>query len=60
MARKAIVTGRGTLMKVVNQWFSKVFATFLPFRTWVPSFPPSKKKYLVNQSEEFFSLHPNL
>ena len=42
------------------QWFSKVFARFLPFRTWVPSFPPSKNKYLNDQSEEFFCLHPNL
>ena len=36
------------------QWFSKVFATFFPFRTWVPSFPPSKKEYLNDQTEEFF------
>ena len=41
------------------QWFSKVFATFLPFRTRVPSFP-LLKKHLDDQSEEFFCLHPNL
>ena len=44
----------------LHQWFSKVFTTFLPFRTWVPSFPPSKKEYLNDQSEEFFCLYPNL
>ena len=44
----------------LNQWFSEVFATFLPFRTWVPSFPSSKKEYPDDQSEELFCFHRNL
>ena len=33
----------------LDQWFSNVLATLLPFRIWVPSFPPSKKEYLDDQ-----------
>ena len=38
--------GNKLQIKIIDQWFSKVFATFLPFRTWVPSFLPSKKEYV--------------
>ena len=38
--------GNKLQIKIIDQWFAKVFATFLPFRTWVPSFLPSKKEYV--------------
>ena len=42
-----------TQVNAIIQWFSKVFATFLPFRTWVPSFPPSKKNTSLIKVKNF-------
>ena len=52
-----------TILPSVQKVRSVILKSFcyIPFfRTWLPSFPPSKKEYLDDQSEEFFCLHPNL